>query len=91
MLLLVTKVRRDHPAKRRQRTMSKDEIRVTKVVRGEVIATDCSACNWCPFPFFPANRFQRVMEAMGVDDALQKAGAKVGDLIMIDKWDFDFK
>lgn len=31
------------------------------------------------------------MEAMGVDAALQKAGAKVGDLIMIDEWDFDFK
>lgn len=31
------------------------------------------------------------MEAMGVDAALKKAGAKVGDLIMIDEWDFDFK
>lgn len=35
-------------------------------------------------------RFQRVMEAMGVDDALTKAGAKTGDLIMIDEWDFDY-
>lgn len=35
-------------------------------------------------------RFQRVMEAMGVDDALKKAGAKTGDLIMIDEWDFDY-
>lgn len=31
------------------------------------------------------------MGAMGVDAALEKAGAQAGDLIMIDKWDFDFK
>lgn len=36
-------------------------------------------------------RFQRVMEAMGVDDALKKAGAKAGDLIMIDEWDFEYQ
>eukprot|EP00752_Nemacystus_decipiens_P010585 g9426.t1 len=36
-------------------------------------------------------RFQRVMEAMGVDAALRKAGAEAGDLIMIDEWDFDYK
>lgn len=36
-------------------------------------------------------RFQRVMEAMGVDAALKEAGAKQGDLIMIDKWDFDYQ
>lgn len=36
-------------------------------------------------------RFQRVMEAMGVDDALRKAGAKTGDLIMIDEYDFDYQ
>ena len=36
-------------------------------------------------------RFQRVMEAMGVDNALRKAGARAGDLIMIDKWDFEYQ
>lgn len=36
-------------------------------------------------------RFQRVMEAMGVDDALKEAGAKKGDLIMIDEYDFEYK
>lgn len=36
-------------------------------------------------------RFQRVMEAMGVDAALKEAGAKQGDLIMIDQWDFDYQ
>lgn len=36
-------------------------------------------------------RFQRVMEAMGVDVALKKAGARAGDLIMIDEYDFEYQ
>lgn len=36
-------------------------------------------------------RFQRIMEAMGVNDALKAKGAKDGDLIMIDEWDFEYR
>jgi GTPase len=35
-------------------------------------------------------RFQRIMDAMGVNAALKKAGAERGDLIMIDEYDFDY-
>ncbi|KAG5180000.1 GTP1/OBG-domain-containing protein [Tribonema minus] len=35
-------------------------------------------------------RFQRIMDAMGVNQELLSAGAKKGDLIMIDEYDFDF-
>lgn len=35
-------------------------------------------------------RFQRILEAKGINDALLKAGANQGDLIMIGDMDFDF-
>ena len=36
-------------------------------------------------------RFQRIMEAMGIDDALKREGAEPGDLIMIDEFDFEYR
>lgn len=35
-------------------------------------------------------RFQRILEAQGIHDALKEHGAKEGDLVMIDEYDFDF-
>ncbi|CAM9618879.1 unnamed protein product, partial [Choristocarpus tenellus] len=36
-------------------------------------------------------RFQRIMEAMGVNKELERAGAKEGDLVMILDQDFDYR
>jgi hypothetical protein len=35
-------------------------------------------------------RFRRILEANGISDALKERGAKEGDLVMIDEYDFDF-
>mmetsp|Transcript_27193 Transcript_27193/g.29673 ORF Transcript_27193/g.29673 Transcript_27193/m.29673 type:complete len:480 (-) Transcript_27193:339-1778(-) len=35
-------------------------------------------------------RFQRILDAEGISDALQEAGAKQGDLVMIGDWDFSY-
>lgn len=35
-------------------------------------------------------RFQRIMDADGISNALKERGAKEGDLVMIDEYDFDF-
>lgn len=36
-------------------------------------------------------RFQRIMQAMGVNDALKERGAQDGDLIMVDEYDFEYR
>lgn len=35
-------------------------------------------------------RFQRILEAEGISDALKEAGAQQGDLVMIGDWDFNY-
>lgn len=35
-------------------------------------------------------RFQRILEAQGIADALREAGAEEGDLVMIGEWDFNY-
>jgi Domain of unknown function (DUF1967) len=35
-------------------------------------------------------RFQRILEAEGINSALKEGGAKQGDLIMIGDYDFDY-
>lgn len=35
-------------------------------------------------------RFQRILEAQGISEALRRAGAKQGDLVMVGDWDFNY-
>ena len=37
-----------------------------------------------------AERFQRILVAEGIIDALRKKGAVEGDLVMIGEWDFNY-
>ena len=36
-------------------------------------------------------RFQKILEIMGVDDALRQAGAKTGDVVRIKDQEFEFR
>jgi hypothetical protein len=35
-------------------------------------------------------RFQRILDAEGISEALENKGAKAGDLVMIGDWDFNY-
>lgn len=35
-------------------------------------------------------RFQRILEAQGISQALKEAGAKQGDVVMVGDWDFNY-
>ncbi|CAM9581236.1 unnamed protein product [Discosporangium mesarthrocarpum] len=57
-------------------------------VRGEQLERVARMTNW---EYYEAvQRFQRILEAMGVNEELKKAGARGGDLVMIDDFDFDY-
>jgi GTP-binding protein len=57
-------------------------------IKGEYIEAVAQMTHW-EYPE-ALERFGRQLEAIGVADALIRRGAKEGDLIMIDKYDFDF-
>jgi GTP-binding protein len=57
-------------------------------VEGEKIESVVKVTNW---DYYEAmERFQRVLYAEGITQALSKAGAREGDLVMIGEWDFSF-
>jgi GTPase len=57
-------------------------------VVGEKIEKVVETTNW---DYYEAvQRFQRILEAQGVADALREAGAIEGDLVMIGDWDFNY-
>jgi GTPase len=57
-------------------------------IAGSKIERTARMTNW---DYYEAvARFQRIMDAMGVNKALCDAGAVKGDMIMIDEFDFDF-
>lgn len=47
-----------------------------------------SMTNW---EYYEAvRRFQRILEAQGISEALRRAGAVQGDLVMVGDWDFNY-
>ena len=57
-------------------------------VVGEKIEKIVEMTNW---DYYEAiQRFQRILEAQGISDALKDAGAQQGDLVMIGEWDFNY-
>ena len=57
-------------------------------VVGEKIERIVAMTNW---DYYEAvQRFQRILEAEGINDALKEAGAREGDLVMIGDWDFNY-
>jgi len=57
-------------------------------VVGEKIEKLATMTNW---DYYEATqRFQRILDARGVSQALKEAGALDGDLVMIGDWDFDY-
>jgi GTPase len=57
-------------------------------IKGEYVEAVAQMTHW-EYPE-ALERFRRQLEAIGVADALIRKGAEDGDLIMIDKFDFDF-
>lgn len=58
-------------------------------VTGDRIVKIARMTNW---DYYEAvQRFQRVLEATGINDALRARGAEEGDLVMIDEWDFEYR
>lgn len=58
-------------------------------VTGERIVRVARMTNW---DYYEAvQRFQRILDAMGINEALRQRGARKGDLVMIDEWDFDYR
>ena len=57
-------------------------------VVGQKIEQIVTTTNW---EYYEAvQRFQRIMEAQGINDALKELGAVEGDLVMIGDWDFNY-
>jgi GTP-binding protein len=57
-------------------------------VAGEKIERIVEMTNW---DYYEAvQRFQRILEAQGIADALRESGAVEGDLVMIGEWDFNY-
>lgn len=57
-------------------------------VVGEKIERVVAMTNW---DYYEAvQRFQRILEAQGISEALKEAGAVQGDLVMIGEWDFNY-
>lgn len=57
-------------------------------VVGDKIERIVMMTNW---DYYEAvQRFQRILEAQGISDALKEAGAQQGDLVMIGEWDFNY-
>jgi GTP-binding protein len=57
-------------------------------VVGDKIERIVEMTNW---DYYEAvQRFQRILEAFGISDALKEAGAVQGDLVMIGEWDFSY-
>lgn len=57
-------------------------------VVGEKIETIVKMTNWDYYESL--QRFQRILEAQGINTALEEAGAEQGDLVMIGEWDFNY-
>lgn len=57
-------------------------------VAGQKIERIVAMTNW---DYYEAvQRFQRILEAEGINEALKEAGAQEGDLVMIGDWDFNY-
>ncbi len=57
-------------------------------VEGNKIERIVNQMNWDYYE--AAERFQRILQSEGITDALRKAGATNGDLVMIGEWDFSY-
>jgi len=57
-------------------------------VKGEYVEQIAKITHW-EYPE-AVERFGRQLDAMGIADELNRRGARKGDLVMVDKYDFDF-
>lgn len=72
----------------REETYSIDRIGQGWIIRGEAIERAAEMTYWEYFE--SVRRFQRIMDSMGISDALLDAGIEEGDIVIINKHEFEW-